>query len=208
MLPAVVPAGPDPNFPYSGGGIGVWGYDFFGNTLKDPRDYVDVMGYCEWVWVSDYYFNRATEHRLGGDGGYVYDSPTAASDPTGEMLVVRGRVVNGEITLGPAFIVTGPPALPESDGPYSVDGISVDEQTAFSLSFTPDSDGVRRRRLRLPGTVRARMGRDAPPDGPDRARGYRHGNPHQFGSDGSGHRPFERADPGHHQGLGRRVCAG
>ncbi|MDE2794189.1 MAG: hypothetical protein OXL34_05155 [Gemmatimonadota bacterium] len=132
--------GPDPNFPYSGGGIGVWGYDLFRNTLKDPREYLDVMTYCDRVWVSDYNFDLATRHRLGGDGGYIYAPPAAAaaSDPTGEMLVVRGQVLNGEITLDPAFVVTGPPALPESDGPYRVDGIGVDGQTEFSLSFTPD----------------------------------------------------------------------
>ena len=130
--------GPDPNFPYGGGGIGVWGYDLFRNVLKSPRDFVDVMTYCDPVWISDYNFDLATRHRLSGDGGYVYAPPTAAFDPTGEMLVVRGQVLNGEITLDPAFIVTGPPALPESDGAYRVDGIGVDGQTEFSLSFTPD----------------------------------------------------------------------
>lgn len=130
--------GPDPNYPYSGGGIGVWGYDPFRNTLKNPRELLDVMTYCNAIWVSDYHFDRATRHRLSGDGGYVYAPPTAAFDPTGEMLVVRGQILNGEITLDPAFIVTGPPALPESDGPYRVDGISVDGRTEFSLSFTPD----------------------------------------------------------------------
>ncbi len=132
------PRGPDPNYPYSRGDIGVWGYDFFRKVLKHPRQFKDVMTYCNPVWISDYFFDRATGHRLGSDGGYIYAPPAAASDPTGEMLVVRGRVLNGEITLDPAFVVTGPLALPESDGPYRVDGIGVNGQTEFSLSFTPN----------------------------------------------------------------------
>jgi len=129
--------GPDPNYPYGGGGIGVWGYDFFRNTLKNPRDLTDVMTYCDQIWISDYHFGRATDHRLVSDGGYTFEPPPAASDPTGEMLVVRGFVENGELTMEPAFVVTGPPALPESGGPYRVEGIGVDGRTEFSLPFRP-----------------------------------------------------------------------
>lgn len=127
----------DPNYPYAGGDIGVWGYDFFRNALKGPRDFKDVMTYCGPVWISDYFFGIATRHRLGTDGGYTYEPAAAGSDPAGRMLVVRGRVLHGEIVLDPAFVVTGPPALPESDGPYSVEGIGVNGQTEFSLSFSP-----------------------------------------------------------------------
>ena len=131
------PGGPDPNYPYGGGIIGVWGYDFYRNVLKHPRDLVDVMTYCDPVWISDYHFERATQFRLGGDGGVILQPPAAAAAAIGEMLVVRGLILNGEAILEPAFVVTGPPALPESDGPYRVEGIGVDGQTEFSLSFTP-----------------------------------------------------------------------
>ena len=128
----------DPNFPYADGGIGVWGYDPFRKVLRNPRELKDVMSYCEPVWISDYHFKRATLHRLGGDGGVILDAePAAAVGPAGEMLVVRGMVRNGEVMLEPAFVVTGPPALPEAEGPYRVDGIGVDGQTEFSLSFSP-----------------------------------------------------------------------
>ncbi|MXW16714.1 MAG: hypothetical protein F4123_01885 [Gemmatimonadetes bacterium] len=132
------PAGVDPDFPYSGGSIGVWGYDPFRKRLKGPREFVDVMTYCDPVWISDYNFNKATLFRLSGDGGVTLDGePPPAGDPASEMLVVRGFILNGEVTLEPAFVVTGPPALPEAGGPYRVDGIGVDGQTAFSLSFSP-----------------------------------------------------------------------
>ena len=129
--------GADPNFPYSGAGIGVWGYDLFRNRLKSPRDFVDVMSYCDPVWISDYFFTRALNFRLGGDAGVTFDAEPAAAAPVGEMLVVRGLIVNGELTLEPSYILTGPPALPESDGPYRVEGIGDNGQTEFSLSFSP-----------------------------------------------------------------------
>ena len=128
----------DPNFPHGGASIGYWGYDLFRKSLKSPRDFVDVMSYCNPVWISDYHFNRATTHRLSGDGGVVLDAaPAAAGGTAGEVLVVRGLLRDGELMLEPAFVLKGPSALPETDGLYRVDGIGVDGQTEFSLSFSP-----------------------------------------------------------------------
>lgn len=51
------PDGPDPEFPYSSGGIGVPGWDIFAKKLVDPSGRSkDFMSYCEPVWVSDYTF--------------------------------------------------------------------------------------------------------------------------------------------------------
>ena len=44
---------PDPNFPHSGGRIGVWGLNVATLTLKPPTT-ADLMGYCSPDWVSDY----------------------------------------------------------------------------------------------------------------------------------------------------------
>ena len=133
------PGGPDPDFPYSDGSIGIWGYDLFEDRLFDPKQYKDVMGYCGMRWISDYHFDRATTHRLDGDGGVDLEGGTIApgGPDRGEMLVVWGSVGDGRLTLDPAFVVEGPRALPEADGPYRVDGVGADGQTEFSLSFTP-----------------------------------------------------------------------
>lgn len=45
---------PDPDFPYSGGKLGSWGYDRADQTLIDPAKSTDIMGYCENQWISDY----------------------------------------------------------------------------------------------------------------------------------------------------------
>jgi hypothetical protein len=46
----------DPNYPYSQGRIGSWGYDILDGGLIDPNSYSDFMGYCAPVWISDYVF--------------------------------------------------------------------------------------------------------------------------------------------------------
>lgn len=55
------PASPDPQFPYSGGGIGSWGYDIFAKALISPSTGKDVMGYCQNLWISDYNYNAIFE---------------------------------------------------------------------------------------------------------------------------------------------------
>lgn len=55
-------AGPDSNFPYYGGKIGVWGWDERDGTLVDP-DTRDFMSYCNPSWISDYNFDKLI-HRM------------------------------------------------------------------------------------------------------------------------------------------------
>ncbi len=50
--------GVDPNYPYPGGKIGVWGYDIVSKKLINPAQYTDIMGYCQNEWVSDYNYQK------------------------------------------------------------------------------------------------------------------------------------------------------
>ena len=132
--------GTDPQYPYDDGSIGVWGYEMAEGTLLDPGHYRDVMSYCfDHVWISDYHFDRAMTHRLDGDGGIDHDADTEAPPgrDRGEMLVVWGAVWEGRLFLEPAFVLEGPVVLPESDGPYRVEGLGKNGETRFSLSFSP-----------------------------------------------------------------------
>jgi len=132
--------GPDPRYPYDNGSIGVWGYDIVEGRLLDPERYKDVMSYCfQRIWISDYQFDRAMTHRLNGDGGINHTAETEAppGPDRGEMLVVWGAVWEGHLFLEPAFVLDGPVVLPESEGPYRVEGLGKDGETRFSLSFSP-----------------------------------------------------------------------
>lgn len=53
--------GVDPQFPYSDGSIGVWGYDILAKTLLSPSRGHDMMGYCPNEWVSDYTYSGLFE---------------------------------------------------------------------------------------------------------------------------------------------------
>lgn len=127
--------GPDPQYPYGEGSIGIWGYDFEAGTLVDPTEHKDFMSYCNPAWVSDYHFARALTHRLNGDAGVDLDG--GSGQGRAKVLVVWGAVLDGQMKLDPAFVLEGPVELPEADGPYRVAGLGANAETRFSLSFAP-----------------------------------------------------------------------
>jgi hypothetical protein len=66
----------DPNYPYSGGLIGVWGYDARTEKLFDPSKTTDIMGYCSSKWISDYTY-QALAVRVAAVNGVamIYTPP-------------------------------------------------------------------------------------------------------------------------------------
>lgn len=54
-------SGSDRDFPYSGGEIGVWGYDARSGTFHPPSGTYDFMGYCDPQWISDYTWSAIFE---------------------------------------------------------------------------------------------------------------------------------------------------
>ena len=132
--------GTDPDFPYENGSIGVWGYDFRDGAVVSPERRRDIMGYCyDQGWLSDYYFekvvrvraNKVEDWRLGSQG---------ATGPEGEMLVLWGGVLNGELRIEPVHSMQTTPKLPAEAGAYRIEGFGRGGQTEFSLSFTPGED--------------------------------------------------------------------
>ncbi len=192
---------PDPNYPYRRGSIGIWGYDTETGALVAPGEYSDIMGYCRVrFWISDYHFDRATTHRLTGDGGV--DLEGGSEPDRGEMLVVWGSVRGGELALDPAFVLEGPVELPDTDGPYRVEGLGADGESMFSLSFTPTprgGGGAGFAYCFLP----ARVGHDPRPDRAHRAGGAGHRDSRRRARDGGVDGSVHGKDSGHRQELGR-----
>ena len=132
------PGGLDLSFPYSGGSIGAWGYDFRdGGSLVRPTG-PDLMSYCEPKWVSDYSFTNALRYRL-------FDDSRAAAAQTRSLLLWGGIAADSVPFLDPAFVVDAPAALPDSAGEYRLTGQSDSGAELFSLAFampeTADGDG-------------------------------------------------------------------
>ena len=121
----------DPWFPHRGGRIGAWAYDSERRTLVDPDAY-DIMSYC-WgqYWISDYFYNKALEHRLNEE---VAESARRA-DPVRSLLVWGGRDEDGVPYIDPAFVVDAVPSVPRTGGEYSIVGIGTNGQRLFSYDF-------------------------------------------------------------------------
>jgi hypothetical protein len=129
--------GPDSNYPYAGGSIGVWGYQARAGSahgsLKDPDHQVDLMAYCTPRWISDYHFKKALAFRLAEE---VEASPAPAGPPE-QVLLLWGSTGDGELLLEPSFVLDAPPQLPTEDGPYRLEGLDPEGRVLFSLSFSP-----------------------------------------------------------------------
>ena len=105
-------ASPDPNYPYPGGKIGVWGYDAINQAMIDPSTYTDMMSYCSPTWISDYHYNLIFG-RVRTDNGYYDDwmkGPDARTSlrcyalapvgQTGDVRVSDAALREPWITLG------------------------------------------------------------------------------------------------------------
>ena len=134
-------SGLDPWFPHRGGRIGAWGYDPERRALLDPKAY-DLMSYC-WGnhWISDYFYNKAFDHRVSEAA-----TESAAAGPVRSLLVWGGRDEDGVAYLDPAFVVDAVPSLPAAGGEYTIEGVTADGMPLFSSAFDmtviEDAEGV------------------------------------------------------------------
>ena len=132
--------GTDPDFPYSNGSIGVWGYDFRDGSVVSPERRRDIMGYCyELGWLSDYYYEKVIRVRANKDETWT-NGDLSGAGPEGEMLVLWGGVLNGELKIEPVHSMHTAPKLPPEDGAYRIEGFGRGGEAEFSLSFTPGED--------------------------------------------------------------------
>jgi len=130
--PCGEPSSPDPNYPYAGGAIGVYGFDVAAQSLKTPNS-TDIMGYCANEWISDYTYKGVLQWRAAGA-----DIAAGLGESVQPCLLVWGRIVDGEPVLEPSFQVVTRPKLPARRGPYSVEVTTADGSSLFHLSFAAE----------------------------------------------------------------------
>ncbi len=126
------PSNPDPNYPYPGGTIGVYGYDIERNLLRPPT-FTDIMGYCNNQWISDYTYTAVMNYR---------GTATAAASGPGEpgpSIMLWGRMDESGAVLEPAFELEAAPTPRPEPGPYTLEGYDAAGNRLFALPFTPDS---------------------------------------------------------------------
>jgi hypothetical protein len=130
----------DPAYPYAGGVIGVFGFNFATNLVQPPSR-ADLMGYCSNVWVSDWTWTNVLTHRAVA--GVVTANGTVKPPPHGANLVVGGRrlLVWGRATasgvvLEPAFALDGAAERPDAPrGAFRVEGRDAAGALLFAHRF-------------------------------------------------------------------------
>ena len=132
------PPDADPDFPYAGGDVGVWGYDFRDSTLVDPFGHVDVMSYCsnpKITWLSDYSFEKVLAFREDRQSDRMAAAPAQA-------LIVRGGHAGGTLSLMPALRFHTATLLPERPGPYQVAALDSAGGRVFTFAFDLTINGA------------------------------------------------------------------
>ncbi len=131
--PCGIDGATDPNYPYHAGNIGVYGFDVATRTLYPPTT-AEVMSYCHPQWISDYTYSGVYSWRAS--------HPSSASFVSAELqpcIIVWGHIVNGRVTLEPAFEALAHPSLPERAGAYALRALDAAGAPLFALSFDGDS---------------------------------------------------------------------
>lgn len=94
---------------HAGASIGEYGLDGIGGTLEllSPSDYVDMMSYCDPVWVSDYTYTALYADQLS--------KGTAVVGPLQESLLVSGSVADdGTVSLEPVYFMPATAVLAQN----------------------------------------------------------------------------------------------
>jgi hypothetical protein len=119
-------AGPDPNYPYQQGNIGVFGYDIVTQKLFPPNT-GDVMSYCPPYWLSDYTFMKLFDRFATVNKAARIEFPKDLQDRVYARIRIRG---DGQLTWRPPVKLRTPPVgfatksvtVVTPDGPEVVTG--------------------------------------------------------------------------------------
>lgn len=117
----------DPDYPYTGGGIGVWGYNIFTKTFISPSKGKDFMGYCPNEWVSDYTFTALFD-RIAQVNGNPVTTASGSSNAAAAAMSPVTSAAHGVQTYRTTIV--------NADG-------SLEEGGTFELTEAPDGGELR-----------------------------------------------------------------
>lgn len=129
-------SGPDPQYPIPTGTIGTVGHDVYAwsigqrtSAVAQPTAIGDVMSYCFPQWASPYtYLGMLLARSLSTVTTASRVEVVGNPEP---VLVVRGMVQDGVLTMHPAVFIRGVTTT-AGDGPYQLDLLAHDGRTLLS----------------------------------------------------------------------------
>ena len=120
------------SYPYSGGLIGVWGWNALTNTLVSPST-SDVMGYCSTQWVSDWTWSQVAQRR-------AYTAGVVASAARADGMLLWGRTGSEGTVIEPAFSVVAQPTPEAANATHVAD--LYDDMGALITSYRFEMEAV------------------------------------------------------------------
>ncbi len=123
-------AGPEPTYPFPDGRTGSFGMDLFSNNAIQPPATNDIMTYCRPYWVSAFNYRKVMDFRQANPNGQGLTAPTG-------VLLVSGDIVDGALSLDPAFSMTTSPAKADAAGRFVIEGFDANDRVLFAHRFSP-----------------------------------------------------------------------
>ncbi|MFT3838545.1 MAG: M66 family metalloprotease [Myxococcaceae bacterium] len=142
-------SGADPQYPYANADIGKLGYDYVSNRLAQPGQNVDLMSYCQPVWVSDFNYGHVQQELESGAYLFTGVGMYAPRD----AWLVRGQIdVDGAVTLRPVMLMHAAITADANDAVWTVAMTFGDrvEEHPVQVFEAPDADGARHFQALIP----------------------------------------------------------
>jgi len=108
------PAYPDPDYPYSNGIIGQFGFNLSQFTVI-PNTYKDIMSYCSPEWVSDYTY-------IGFGNDQIAHGDSMPMGQSVQSVIVRASLdQDGKAKFEPFYEFKGQPTSAPESSEYSIE---------------------------------------------------------------------------------------
>jgi hypothetical protein len=120
-------SGVDASFPYAGAKIGSWGYDSRKRVFFNPANNMDIMGYCDPKWISDYTYKGLID-RVATVNGAKLELADSSVIAQYQVMVVDG---DGPRWSQPFVEPAEPFGAPESADVLDIDGAVVERITVY-----------------------------------------------------------------------------
>jgi hypothetical protein len=124
--------GVDPNYPYTKGALGSWGYDPRTQALIDPSRSTDIMAYCSNKWMSDYTYHGITD-RVAAINGQALMLVSPAALNRWRVLLVDGQGPRWGISIDQETLGEG---APEQATVYDRSGAALDTITVYRTEIS------------------------------------------------------------------------